>query len=323
MIACRARPRAPSRARPRLVVRFGNQVVLDHASITDSGRRARRAGRAQRLGQSRLSADRRGCDSHPTQASAQPAARSRRRLHAAECSSSMNLPACARISASGAQRVSGSDPRIRALRRKRTRQRICSSRSSTSTGWNLEHRIKSLITNLHAPDRGAPGLDLIRRRETSRRALPRAPARPDFLILDEPTNHLDTGSIEMARKISSRATAALALFVTHDRYFLDRIATRVVELSRGKFLQLRRQLHRLPALARAERQAVEEMQEQASEIPASASSSLGAQRLPRATDEIGRSRSSAGFERWPHRRRLKRNSTLICIIRPRRSWRIA
>ena len=44
-------------------------------------------------------------------------------------------------------------------------------------GWNLEHRIKSLITNLHAPDRGARGFDLVRRREATRRALPRV-ARP-------------------------------------------------------------------------------------------------------------------------------------------------
>src|SRR5213594_1710840 len=84
-------------------------------------------------------------------------------------------------------------------------------------------------------------------------------ARPDFLILDEPTNHLDTGSIEWLEDFLARYSGT-CLFVTHDRYFLDRIATRVVELSRGKFHSYEGNYTDY-LLSRAERQAVEEMQE--------------------------------------------------------------
>ncbi|MES2571864.1 MAG: ATP-binding cassette domain-containing protein, partial [Verrucomicrobiota bacterium] len=101
-------------------------------------------------------------------------------------------------------------------------------------GWNLEHRIKSLITNLHAPDPDR-SVATLSGGEKRRVALCRALlARPDFLILDEPTNHLDTGSIEWLEEFLSRYEGT-CLFVTHDRYFLDRISTRIVELTRGDF----------------------------------------------------------------------------------------
>lgn len=56
---------------------------------------------------------------------------------------------------------------------------------------------------------------------------------PDLLILDEPTNHLDIDSITWLEDFLLRQTTAL-LFVTHDRAFLRRLATRIVELDRGK-----------------------------------------------------------------------------------------
>src|SRR6201984_3440550 len=102
-------------------------------------------------------------------------------------------------------------------------------------GWNLEHRIKSLITNLHAPESDRL-VGTLSGGEKRRVALCRALlARPDFLILDEPTNHLDTGSIEWLEDFLAHY-AGTCLFVTHDRYFLDRVATRIVELSRGQFI---------------------------------------------------------------------------------------
>jgi ATP-binding cassette subfamily F protein uup len=56
---------------------------------------------------------------------------------------------------------------------------------------------------------------------------------PDILLLDEPTNHLDINSINRLEEIISRFKGTL-IFVTHDRMFLQRIATRIVEIDRGK-----------------------------------------------------------------------------------------
>ena len=57
--------------------------------------------------------------------------------------------------------------------------------------------------------------------------------KPDLLILDEPTNHLDLGSIQWLEKVLKRYDGAV-LLVSHDRYFLDRIVTKVIDLERGK-----------------------------------------------------------------------------------------
>ena len=56
---------------------------------------------------------------------------------------------------------------------------------------------------------------------------------PDILLLDEPTNHMDIDSIKELEQMMVRFTGAL-IFVTHDRMFLQRIATRIVEIDRGK-----------------------------------------------------------------------------------------
>ena len=101
-------------------------------------------------------------------------------------------------------------------------------------GWNLEQRANSLINHLHAPDPEKPVASLSGG-EKRRVALCRALLmHPDFLILDEPTNHLDTGAIEWLETFLARYSGT-CLFVTHDRYFLDNIATRIVELSSGCF----------------------------------------------------------------------------------------
>ena len=54
---------------------------------------------------------------------------------------------------------------------------------------------------------------------------------PDLLLLDEPTNHLDLDGIELVEELVAKAPAAIV--ITHDRAFLDRVATRIVELDRG------------------------------------------------------------------------------------------
>ncbi|MDQ6809463.1 MAG: ATP-binding cassette domain-containing protein [Verrucomicrobiota bacterium] len=126
-------------------------------------------------------------------------------------------------------------------------------------GWSLEHRTKALVTNLHAPDVNRI-VGTLSGGEKRRVAVCRALlARPDFLILDEPTNHLDTESIEWLEDFLARY-AGTCLFVTHDRYFLDRVATRIVELARGVFNSYEGNYTDY-LLARAHRQAVEEQQE--------------------------------------------------------------
>ena len=101
-------------------------------------------------------------------------------------------------------------------------------------GWNIDSRLRSLLANLHAPaaDRIAGGLS---GGEKRRVALCRALiGQPDLLILDEPTNHLDTRSVEWLEGFL-RSYTGTCLFVTHDRYFLDRVATRIIDLKAGKF----------------------------------------------------------------------------------------
>jgi ATP-binding cassette subfamily F protein uup len=102
-------------------------------------------------------------------------------------------------------------------------------------GWMLDQRVELLADHLHAPARDRI-VGTLSGGEKRRVALCRALlARPDFLILDEPTNHLDTDSIEWLEEFLARYPG-VCLFVTHDRYFLDRIATRIVELAGGTFL---------------------------------------------------------------------------------------
>lgn len=101
-------------------------------------------------------------------------------------------------------------------------------------GWELERKINILLSSLHAPpaDRIVGTLSGGEKRRT---ALCRALiSHPDLLILDEPTNHLDTNSIEWIENFLADYKGT-CIFVTHDRYFLDRIATRIVELANGTF----------------------------------------------------------------------------------------
>ncbi|RBP43701.1 ATP-binding cassette subfamily F protein uup [Roseimicrobium gellanilyticum] len=100
-------------------------------------------------------------------------------------------------------------------------------------GWNLDSRIKSIVTALSAPPLDAP-VGPLSGGEKRRVALSRAlVSQPDLLLLDEPTNHLDSESIRWLEDYL-RSFPGAVIFVTHDRYFLDVIATRILELADGK-----------------------------------------------------------------------------------------
>ena len=101
-------------------------------------------------------------------------------------------------------------------------------------GWNIDVRIKKFVTDLNIPE-GDKYIAALSGGEKRRVALARTIiSMPELLILDEPTNHLDTESIEWLEGFISSYYGTV-IFVTHDRYFLDKLATRVLELSFGKF----------------------------------------------------------------------------------------
>ena len=100
-------------------------------------------------------------------------------------------------------------------------------------GWNLDTRIRSSTTALDAPPLDAI-VGPLSGGEKRRVALCRAlAAQPDLLLLDEPTNHLDSESIRWLESFL-RGFPGAVIFVTHDRYFLDVIATRIIELADGR-----------------------------------------------------------------------------------------
>ncbi len=100
-------------------------------------------------------------------------------------------------------------------------------------GWNLDTRIRSSTTALDAPPLAAL-VGPLSGGEKRRVALCRAlAAQPDLLLLDEPTNHLDSESIRWLESFL-RGFPGAVIFVTHDRYFLDVIATRIIELADGR-----------------------------------------------------------------------------------------
>jgi ATP-binding cassette subfamily F protein uup len=240
-----------------LIVRFGNQVVLDKATATIlEGERVGLVGR-NGSGKSTFLKIAAGVMKPDAGEFNQ-----RRDLVVGYMPQMFELDEKATVHANilaGAQRVLDLIAEYETSPAEGARSGILLDQIAHFDGWTLEHRIKSLVTNLHAPDPERM-VATLSGGEKRRVALCRALlARPDFLILDEPTNHLDTGSIEWLEDFLARYQGT-CLFVTHDRYFLDRIATRVLELSRGKFHSYEGNYTDY-LIARAERQAVEEMQE--------------------------------------------------------------
>lgn len=126
-------------------------------------------------------------------------------------------------------------------------------------GWDVDSRVKTAMTELFCPppDRLVRGLS---GGEKRRVALASAiVSQPDLLLLDEPTNHLDAESIRWLEEYLI-STKSACLFVTHDRYFLDRIATRIAELDQGR-IWVHEGNYSEYLTARAERQAADAARE--------------------------------------------------------------
>ena len=99
-------------------------------------------------------------------------------------------------------------------------------------GWSVDARVDAVLSQL-----GLPADETLRRLSGGWRrrvALARAlVSNPDLLLLDEPTNHLDISTIEWLEQEIRRYDGAV-LFVTHDRSFVERVATRIVDIDRGQ-----------------------------------------------------------------------------------------
>ncbi len=101
-------------------------------------------------------------------------------------------------------------------------------------GWQLEQRVETIMTQLQLP--GEKKLNELsggwRRRVALGKALV---SQPELLLLDEPTNHLDISTIEWLEH-HVRGYQGSVIFITHDRTFLQKLATRIVEIDRGKLI---------------------------------------------------------------------------------------
>ncbi|MGE3164936.1 MAG: ATP-binding cassette domain-containing protein [Planctomycetota bacterium] len=102
----------------------------------------------------------------------------------------------------------------------------------SSGGWESQREIERVLARLRLdPAARFESLSAGRKRRV---LLAKAlVSEPDLLLLDEPTNHLDVDSILMLEELLPRLTAT-TLFVTHDRAFLERVATRIFDLDRGR-----------------------------------------------------------------------------------------
>lgn len=104
----------------------------------------------------------------------------------------------------------------------------------SANGWEVQSRVESVLEKLklNGSARFASASGGRKRQTLLARALV---GQPDVLLLDEPTNHLDVNAIEWLEDFLISNSVTL-VFVTHDRAFLRRVATRIVELDRGRLL---------------------------------------------------------------------------------------
>jgi ATP-binding cassette subfamily F protein uup len=99
--------------------------------------------------------------------------------------------------------------------------------------WDTETAAHAILSRLGLADQMERRVDVLSGGQRKRVALAQALlAQPDLLICDEPTNHIDTETIAWLETYFARSTLAL-LLVTHDRYFLDRVVGRMIEIDNG------------------------------------------------------------------------------------------
>lgn len=124
----------------------------------------------------------------------------------------------------------GSDPENEKLAK---RYSDAEDKMNQEDAWTTESDVKTILTQLHISDWNQQ-VGTLSGGQLKRVGLAQVLIQaPDLLILDEPTNHLDFDSIEWLQSYLASYKGAL-LVVTHDRYFLDQIASRIIELSFGK-----------------------------------------------------------------------------------------
>jgi len=107
------------------------------------------------------------------------------------------------------------------------------------SAWNLDDKIERILIHFQLKPYEDKSIDLLSGGEQRRVALASLLLqKPDILLLDEPTNHLDVYMVEFLEELILKEKFTL-LFISHDRYFIDRIATRTVEVDEGELRSFR------------------------------------------------------------------------------------
>lgn len=109
---------------------------------------------------------------------------------------------------------------------------VLSQQMDVMNGWQLEQEAKVILTKLGIKNFAAP-VHTLSGGQRKRIALASALIQPtNLLILDEPTNHIDNHTVAWLEEYLHKRKGAL-LMITHDRYFLDRVVNRIIELDKG------------------------------------------------------------------------------------------